>query len=207
MHDGRFEPQLHSVAISELRPTQITVGFKEVARKRHEWGVREIKERPDFLGRHMIPVVVGPKGRYWIVDHHHLVLALHEEGVEHVFTSVLANLSQLKPSTFLTFMDNRNWLHPFDEKGHRQGYEALPQHIGKLVDDPYRSLAGAVRRAGGYAKVDTPYSEFLWADFLRGRIKRSKLEARFDHSVVKAVAIANSEDAKYLPGWAGVSAS
>src|SRR5436305_4773273 len=30
-------------------------------------------------------------------------------------------------------------------------------------DDPYRSLAGEVRRAGGYAKEATPFSEFLWA--------------------------------------------
>jgi len=30
-----------------------------------------------------------------------------------------------------------------------------------LVDDPYRSLAGALRQTGGYGKDVTPYAEFL----------------------------------------------
>jgi hypothetical protein len=32
-----IEPILHSVLIDELRPTQITVGLREVAVKRKEW--------------------------------------------------------------------------------------------------------------------------------------------------------------------------
>ena len=205
MRNAPLEPQLQPVALTDLRPTQITVGYLEVARKRHEWSVRTHEDRPGFLGRHMIPVVVGPKGRYWIVDHHHLVLALHEEGVEEVLVSVVAHLDHLKAPAFLTFMDNRNWLHPFDEHGHRRDYDAIPRHIGGLIDDPYRALAGALRRAGGYAKDETPYSEFLWADFLRSRIKRAKLKDRFDDCLAKALAIANSQEAQHLPGWAGIS--
>jgi hypothetical protein len=205
MPNSHLEPSLHSVPIASLRPTQITVGYREVMRKRHEWSMRQADERPGFLGRHMIPVVVGPKERYWIIDHHHLARALHDEGVENVLVSVAARLDHLKPAAFLTFMDNRNWLHPFDGKGKRQHYDAIPSHIDQLSDDPYRSLSGALRRAGGYAKVDTPYSEFLWADFLRGSIKRAKLDNRFDDCVVEALAIANSRAAEHLPGWAGVS--
>jgi len=205
MHNGRMEPKLEPFPLHELRPTQITVGYREVGRKRDEWALRSKDEKPGYLGRHMIPAVAGPGGQHWIIDHHHLALALIEEGVEQVLVSIVAHLGHLKPAAFMTFMDNRNWLHPFDEKGHRQDYDALPRRIGKLADDPYRSLAGELRRAGGYAKTDTPYSEFLWADFLRGRIKRSKLDEKFDASVKKALAIAESEDAKHLPGWAGIS--
>ena len=43
-----------------------------------------------------------------------------------------------------------------------------------LVDDPFRSLAGELRRVGGYAKDTTPFSEFLWADFLRRRSSANK---------------------------------
>jgi hypothetical protein len=42
------------------------------------------------------------------------------------------------------------------------------------------SLAGELRLAGGYAKDTTPFSEFLWADFLRRRIKRQNVEKDFD---------------------------
>ena len=115
-----------------------------------------------------------------------------------------SDLHALDKRAFRTFLDNRNWLHPFDSHGRRQRYNALPKHVAKLEDDPFRSLAGAVRRAGGFAKVDTPYSEFLWADFFRRRIDRHEVEERFDDAVVHACEIANSKDASYLPGWAGI---
>jgi hypothetical protein len=41
----------------------------------------------------------------------------------------------------------------------------LPKTVAGLIDDPFRSLAGELRRAGGFAKDTTPFSEFLWADF------------------------------------------
>lgn len=200
---ANFEPQLHPVTIADLRPTQMTIGYREVARKRHEWSVRAKHEKPDFLGRHMIPVVIGPRDRYHLIDNHHLARALQEEGVEHVLVSVIADLGALERDAFRTFMDNRNWLHPFDAHGKRQAYGSIPKHIGGLADDPYRSLSGALRRGGGYAKVDTPYSEFLWADFLRRRIETEHVEKNFDDAVSQALDLARSKDADYLPGWAG----
>ena len=61
-----------------------------------------------------------------------------------------------------------------------------------LVDDPFRSLAGELRRAGGFAKDTTPFSEFLWADFLRRRVKRKIVENDFDHALEKALELAKS---------------
>ncbi|WP_281061343.1 ParB-like protein, partial [Sphingobium sp. Sx8-8] len=111
----------------------------------------------------------------------------------------------LNRRAFLTYMDNRNWLHPFDEEGRRQDYDALPKHIGKLRDDPYRSLAGELRRAGGYAKADILYAEFLWANFLRQRIRITRLLDDFDGCLRKALVLARSPEAAHLPGWAGPS--
>ena len=55
------EPVLQPVPIESLRPTQITVGMREVEEKRK----RLRKEKPhkigEFIGHHMIPVVLGPK--------------------------------------------------------------------------------------------------------------------------------------------------
>jgi hypothetical protein len=200
-----FAPALHPVEIAALRPTQMTVGLREVARKRADWRERARSDGPDFLGRHMIPVILGPKSIPYVIDHHHLVRALLEEGVSHVLVSVVADLHALKKPVFWTFMDNRNWLHPFDAEGVRHGHADLPRSIGAMKDDPYRSLAGEVRRAGGYAKDTTPYSEFLWADFLRRRIGAKLVGHDFEHAVVKALAAAALKDASYLPGWCGRS--
>lgn len=199
-----FEPALDPIKITELRPTQMTVGYKEVTRKRTEWRERG-QQGAEYLGRHLIPVVQGPSKRFYVIDHHHLVRALHEEGVTHVLTSQVADLSGLEKSAFWTFLDNRNWLHPFDASGRRRDYAELPKSIKGLADDPYRSLAGEVRRAGGYAKVDTPYSEFLWADFLRRRIDLKAVQGNFPKAVAKAAALAHGKAASYLPGWCGPS--
>jgi hypothetical protein len=100
-------------------------------------------------------------------------------------------------------MDNRNWVHPFDAKGRRRPYSDIPKTVSSLVDDPFRSLAGELRRAGGFAKDTTPFSEFLWADFLRRRMKRKAVERDFDHAMEEALQLAKSADANYLPGWCG----
>ena len=54
----------------------------------------------------------------------------------------------------------------------------IPKSIDALIDDPFRSLAGGLRRVGGFAKDTTPFSEFLWADFLRrGRVEKTIVAA------------------------------
>jgi hypothetical protein len=204
MHPVR-EPILKSIAIMDLRPTQITVGMREVVAKRKRWREEGKAEKPQFLGQHMIPVVLGPKERHYIIDHHHLALALHDEGVDGVLISVVANLHNLDPDSFWFVLDNHNWMHPFDANGRRRGYADIPKSVRGLVDDPFRSLAGELRRAGGFAKDTTPFSEFLWADFLRRRIKRKAVEANFNHALERALQIAKSRDADYLPGWCGPS--
>ena len=199
----RIEPVLHPVAIADLRPTQMTVGLREVEFKREQWRVRRKHDGSDFLGQHLIPAVLGPGDSWWLIDHHHLALALHEEGVEHVLVSVVAKLAHLSKKRFLTVMDNHNWLHPYDEDGKRRDWRDLPRHLTKMVDDPFRSLAGEVRRAGGYANSPAPYTEFLWADFFRDRIRRHKVQMKFADAVTKALILARSHEARYLPGFAG----
>jgi hypothetical protein len=197
------EPRIHPVAIDKLRPTQITVGMREVIAKRKHWREQKDSNKPDFLGSHMIPVIQGPKDRFYVVDHHHLSRALHDEGEQEIAVTVIANLSRLDKEAFWVFLDNRSWMHPFDDEGRRRGYEDLPTTVADLVDDPFRSLAGELRRAGGYAKDTTPFSEFLWADFLRRRIKRKQVEANFTEALDQALRLAKSVDADFLPGWCG----
>jgi hypothetical protein len=197
------EPRLHPVPITSLRPTQITVGMREVEAKRKSWRHHPDRKKPDFLGRHLIPVILGPKEQSYVIDHHHLALALHREGVAEVATTVVADLRDLPRDAFWIYLDNRGWLHPYDADGRRRGYKSIPKRLTELVDDPFRSLAGELRLRGGFAKDTTPFSEFLWADFLRRRIKRSAVDEKFSKALDMAYGLAKSVEANYLPGWCG----
>ena len=197
------EPTLHPVPIEDLRPTQITVGMREVEEKRQRWRDYKGKKKSEFLGKHMIPVILGPKERPYVIDHHHLSRALLDEGEKHVLVTVVADLKALEPDAFWVVLDHRGWVHPYDEDGQRRAFRAIPKSVGDLLDDPFRSLAGELRRAGGFAKETTPFSEFLWADFLRRRIERKAVEKDFAKAMEKALALAKSQEAHYLPGWCG----
>jgi hypothetical protein len=199
------DPILQPVPITELRPTQMTVGMREVNLKREHLRKHVAKKIGKFLGAHMIPVVLGPKSRHYIIDHHHLALALHKEGLEHVLVSVVADLSALTIDAFWIVLDHHAWVHPYDAKGRRRTVDDIPKSISRLADDPFRSLAGELRRAGGFAKDITPFSEFLWADFLRRRLKGREIEKDFTGALDGALILAKSQDARYMPGWCGPS--
>jgi hypothetical protein len=197
------DPILNPVAIPTLRPTQITVGLREVEEKRDRLREHKQKKIGKFLGGHMIPVVRGPKDRLYVIDHHHLALALHKEGIRNVLVTVMSDLSALDVDAFWTYLDHHAWVHPYDTEGRRRTYADIPRSVIDLKDDPYRSLAGELRRLGGFAKDTTPFSEFLWADFFRRRIKRGRIDKNFNAAIERAMELAKSTDARYLPGWCG----
>src|SRR5438128_12062308 len=91
------EPRVHPVPILSLRPTQMTVGMREVKEKRKRWRDHKSKKKQaKLLGKHMIPVVLGPDQHYYVVDHHHLARALHEEGVKDILVTVIADLTMVQ---------------------------------------------------------------------------------------------------------------
>ena len=198
------EPYVQPVPILSLRPTQMTVGMREVKDKRKRWREhKSAKERAELLGKHMIPVVLGPDQGNYVVDHHHLARALHDEGVKDILVTVIGNLTMVDRGAFWGVMDNKRWAYPYDAKGQRRDFKDIPKSVVALKDDPFRSLAGELRRAGGFAKDTTPFSEFLWADFLRRKISRKSVQDNFSKAMEKALAFAKSKDAVYLPGWCG----
>jgi hypothetical protein len=198
------EPILQPVSILSLRPTQMTVGMREVKEKRTRFRDHKSKKKQaEMIGRHMIPVVIGPDERHYVVDHHHLARALHDEGVKDILVTVIGDLTMVEKDAFWGVMDNKRWVYPYDAKGERRHFDDLPKSIVDLKDDPFRSLAGELRRAGGFAKDTTPFSEFLWADFLRRQMQRKTVEDDFDKAMEKALQLARSKNAIYLPGWCG----
>ena len=198
------EPIVHPIPILSLRPTQMTVGMREVKEKRQRWREHKSKKKQqELLGRHMIPVVHGPDERFYVIDHHHLARALHDEGVQDILVAVVADLTMVDRDAFWVVLDDRKWVYPYNAKGERRHYSDIPKTVADLKDDPFRSLAGELRRIGGFAKDTTPFSEFLWADFLRRRMGRKSVDRDFDKALEKALDLAKSNEAIYLPGWCG----
>lgn len=195
------------VKLEALRPTQMTVGYREVKAKRKHWKTLGKRDRQAAIDSHWFPAVLGPGGMHYITDHHHLGLALIDEGVTSVKAMLLKDLSWLDETIFWRMMEHNQWVHPFGPDGTRGDYANLPKDLTGLEDDPYRSLAGELRTAGGYAKDATPFSEFLWADFLRQHVTLDLIRKNFAKALDVAMHHAHEQDARYLPGWSGVIAT
>jgi hypothetical protein len=189
------------VPVVDLVPTQMTVGMREIIHKRKRWREKSSDRTTNFLNKLRIPVVLGPNGRHYLIDRHHLTRALRDEGITELTVFFVANLSTLSIDEFWKSLEDQNWTHPFDHEGRRRCYNDMPQTIDNMQDDPFRSLAGSVKRAGGYAKVPVPFSEFKWADFLRCRIPRELLDSDFDQALAIAMHFAQGTGAAALPGW------
>ena len=182
--------------------------------KQRSWKERDPNDLEKFLGSHMVPVIVGPGQRKYLIDHHHLARALHEVGrQERVRDRSSSDLHKLDVETFWNMMDYHGWTHPFDAKGRRRGLRRSPgDDRGTCKTTPIARWPENCGSIGGYAKDSTPYSEFVWADFLRlrikpkavkqdfsaalgvgarfGAIRRSRLSARLVRPAPKAVAAA-----------------
>ena len=201
-HDS---PRTQSIELSRLRPTQFTVGMLEVKFKRKR--IRMLEKRPgelvDYILELPIRVVLGPNEKVYVIDHHHLALALLKEGLQTAPMVIEADLSQLDLAAFWTKMQAVQWVHLVSGKGKPKSVDSLPKRLEDLKDDPYRSLAGFVRLAGGYAKTQAPFAEFQWAEFFRPRVNKKDLRSRFEKTVNKCVQLALGEEASGLPGYLG----
>lgn len=194
------------VPLDQLRPTQGAVGMRAVAAKREKVERRadSAKEIARYLERRPIPAVRGPDEAFYIIDHHHLSMALHQSEVTEAFVRVIGDLSRLPRAQFWRHMANRGCLHPFDHHGQRIHPSALPSTIPHLKRDAHRDLAWSVREAGGFHKSREPFAEFRWAHFYRTRIPRTSVLRDFEHAHDRAMMLARSEAAAHLPGFRGI---
>ena len=194
------------IAIRDLRPTQMTVGYREVAERRRRWRMSAAAGEGGIRSL-IVPVVLGPGGRSYILDRHHGLCALAAEGIADVQVSIVDDLRSLEWVGFWRALDRRGWCRPRDADGQRQDYSYIPTTIDGLSDDPFRSLARALRRAGGYAKQKAPFSDFVWADFLRGRVPRNLIDGDFEAALRIASALAKEHGASVTKARGSCSAT
>ncbi len=157
-----------TVKLAELRPTQMAVGYDGVNAKRSKWRALSPEGKRDFLASHPFSAVCGPGARYFIVDGHHLALALLREGVDSVAVRQIADLSNLDAHQFFMALKRRGLVCP---SGAPQTLSALPPALEDLADDPFRSLIARLREDCGCPKDQAPFAEFRWADYLRANLK------------------------------------
>jgi hypothetical protein len=204
-HKDSAPGELCKVDLLELHPTQFAIGFRAMKKKEKE--ILQLEDEDSlkhYLKKHAEPTVIGPKGRLYIVDHHHLGRALLEAKIKATYAEILANWKNKSETAFWSAMKNKGWVFPYDENGAGPlPYEQLPDSLYQLRDDPYRSLAGEVRARGGYEKADVFYVDSLWANFFRARILIGPGDEGFEKAVKKALKLAQSPEARKLPGFIG----
>lgn len=194
--------------LNKVRPTQICVGFAEVKRKKDFLKSLSKTELKAYLISKPIPAVMGPDGYLFLVDHHHFARALSELGVQKCYFTIIHELNTIREEDkFFKVLDLLSLTHPYDENGLRKSDDEIPKTLKELRDDPYRSLAGITRKAGGYKKIKKPYLEFAWADFFRTRIPVELIKNNLDAAVKKALELSKSPEASHLDGYIGHSTS
>lgn len=194
-----------SCQVSNLHPTQFSVGLRVVKEKEDKVSqLQNPKDLDKFLNKNPEPIVIGPHGQIYILDHHHLARALSDLGIQNTYCQIQKDLSALNETDFWSEMNRNGWDYLFDETGKGPlPATSLPKNVQEMRDDPYRSLAKAVQDAGGFDETTELYAEFKWADFFRTRIQVGQTDADFQSATNEGVILAESPEAKQLPGYHG----
>ena len=185
------------VHLNDLHPTKAVVGLIEVKvriSKMKDMSPRKLKA---YLKDHIVPIVIGPQGVPYIIDHHHLSYALLSSRLgDDMFAEIKANWKGLTKAEFWREMKKRDWVYLNGLKP-----DDLPEKLIQLTDDPYRSLAFLVRESGGFKKVSTPFAEFKWAEYFRAHLRIHDDDKDLKKVLVRAMEIVHSDEAKSLPGY------
>lgn len=173
-----------------LTPTQMFVGKLEAdCTRRKMEAMSDVALKEDLMDN-VVPVVIGPGGKLYIVDHHHYAHSLFRASLSFnrplihrtLYVCVQLDYSSKNTSDFWDTMTAQSLTYLYDEFGHPITYPDLPSHIKDLHDNPYRSLASWVRKSFGYIKCGTKgtknvpicqkndtapfFLECLWGNFI-----------------------------------------
>lgn len=193
--------------VLDLHPTQFALGFEQIRHKIETLGSLSKKKLAKCLHEYTVPIVIDPAGKKYLIDHHHFLYACCELGIRKVEVSIECDLSKSKLSRkqFWQTMRRSNWAYLYDQFGEGPRDPLyLPTTIRGMADDPYRSLAWAVREKGGYEQTEETFAEFQWADLFRkaGLLEKNGRDG-MKRGVKEAYQLARSSKARHLPGFCG----
>ena len=166
--------------LKSLRPLQGAVGMREVQQK-----ADKIKKKPEKeegkLAADPIKVVRGPDAQLFVTDHHHGARAWLLAGYSSGICSIEPGPSSTDPEKFWPELEALKKVHLENKDGVAIAPDALPKSIEQLPDDPYRTLAWMVRKENGFCRSlmkQKEFAEFIWADWMRNKLPRTKLRPR-----------------------------
>jgi hypothetical protein len=79
--------------------------------------------------------------------------------------AVLGDYSNYGEKDLWKLLQNSCWVNLITETSQAIYYKIIPNTVGDLSDNPYRTLAWLVRKKNGYCKTEVPFAEFKWATF------------------------------------------
>ena len=196
-------PDFREIDIDALHPTQLTLGLKEVERRAALMRDLSGRELRALLEAKVVPYVIGPGRRLYMIDHHHLCRALVSVGHDTVLLGPeRADWSALDLKDFWHRMEGEGLCWPIDVEGNRRPCVKIPRHVRELTDNPWRTLARGVR-GKAYSNEDTPFQEFMWGNYYRSFMTTRLLEADIVLAEKLAVKLSRLDEAQDLPGYLG----
>ena len=211
--------------IKNLAPTQPVIGKEIVAdigyllKRKKKVSVNYFVS---YLKTQQVPIVIGPKGKAYLINYHNFVYALQSQGEHYLFGKVLENFSKLNATTFWQVMEARSWVYTALAGKLKVEPEDLPPSISEIPDDIFRSVSYYLWKRGLYCSDrEEPFTQFYWMNFLKRSISlmeksaelknpkaEEKLELKlkgFDALYAEAVILSKSKKAQNLPGFIGTS--
>lgn len=192
--------------LSELRPTQFAVGYRDVKRKRD--AIEAAQKSGEFSSSHFFKnpglVVKGPEDIFYLVDGHHRARASVDADVREFRVRVIEDFSHLPMADFWMRMKENQMVWLYDANGlGPQNPIHIPAKVQELADDPYRTLAEDAQDRGANIKTDKLFQEFYWANFYRQGIDKALLTTNYESAILEALKLAKTTEAKNLPGYNG----
>lgn len=196
---------MKKVKVLKLKPTQFAVGMLEVDEKIAQVREYSKKELKAYVDEHPVPVVASPEGDLFVVDRHHFLSVCYHLDIKKVNVDIVEDFrgKSMSYGDFWRWMFKSRNAYPYCQfgEGPRPALY-LPKDVRGLADDPYRSLAWFVRKAGGFENSDKNFAEFKWANFFREKRLLDERGLRgMKEAMVEAVKLAQSKAAKKLPGY------
>jgi len=165
------------VNMVDLHPTQANIGLYQVEYTK-AWlnlidsGKSQIfPSINEFLQQKIVPVVIGPEGKLYMVDNHHTMRAIWDyyQGEPNIKVSIKILQNWQDKSDFWTAMQTNNYTY-LGPPGAEINPREIPNSIGDLTDDPYRAAVGMAMQWGFFEKPQGEakyFYELKWGDCLK----------------------------------------
>ncbi|WP_372652196.1 ParB-like protein [Halobacteriovorax sp.] len=198
--------EAHFISLERVHPTQAFIGLDQIPSKIKKIEKKYKKNKlTEYLKEKWTPAIIGPDNKYWIIDRHHLSYSILKSKIPNkkqgLFIKVIFDWSSYSWSYFKERMNDKSFLYLKDDKFKPITFEELPLSIGKLRDNPYRSLAYFAREKNCFNKVNVPFLEFTWGEYFYKKGISISDKINYKKPIKQALKLCKHDSARHLPGF------